>query len=354
MMMQVARALPPCYSTPQAAVNASGTGDTVILQPGAYESFIVDVDGLTIQGVYADAVFVDGAGGPFSIKVQDATGVTLEAMTLRDADSVVLLDDAGVGGGRDTALRTMLDTLLIYDYENHAVEMDVDSSVALQNCTLAGGEEHIEVTGSTSDTHDGNWIVIDPANTPAVTAGGGMAAYEDRLYVMPGGESQAFYVYDIDAGAWSNLANLPIMSNGTGCGPVSDGQGNLYALPGGKWDALESGLGTGATVNDSLVLDGDIYIAGDLTSAGSTSVANLARWDGSTWHDVGGGVSQAGGGAYLNAITADSNGTLCVAGNFDQAGAVASDYVACWSSGAWEALTDTLPRLADVSRFCCG
>ena len=101
----------PCYSTIQAAVDAAADGDTIHVQPGAYESFIVEgKDNLTLSGVHPDAVFVDGAGGPYAVKIKDATGISLTQMTLRDAVNVIALENAGVDGDRDPALLTRFNT----------------------------------------------------------------------------------------------------------------------------------------------------------------------------------------------------------------------------------------------------
>ena len=291
----------PCYSTIQAAVDAAADGDTLVVQPGAYESFVVDgVDNLTLSGAYADAVFVDGAGGPYAAKIQNASGVTLENMTLRDAQNAIVLQDAGVNGYDNPSLISNLQSLLIYDFSQHALSMNRASSARLSQCTLAGGKNHIEVTGSPDPGLDPAWdATLSTSGMPASSDGGGLASEGGVVYLAPGAGSNTFSAYDPGADAWSARANVPIQMTSGASNPAADGSGSVYLLPGSIWQAMGSGLGSGSAVNDSLTLGNDLYLAGDFSLAGGVTVAHLARWDGSAWHDVGGGVSKAGGGAYL-------------------------------------------------------
>ena len=73
-----------------------------------------------------------------------------------------------------------------------------------------------------------------------------------------------------------------------------------------QWEALFGaepgvGMGNGSTggtgrVNDAIVFDDGLgggpalYVGGAFLTAGGKAASNLARWDGSTWSDVGGGV----------------------------------------------------------------
>ena len=68
------------------------------------------------------------------------------------------------------------------------------------------------------------------------------------------------------------------------------------------------------------------------------AVHDLARWTGSEWQDVGGGVSRVNGydGVYALEPFDDGSGTvLYVGGFFDQAGSFASGNVARWSAAGW-------------------
>ncbi|MGD8626790.1 MAG: hypothetical protein PVJ34_19795, partial [Anaerolineae bacterium] len=330
----------PCYGTIQAAVDAAAGGDTVVVQPGAYESFVVDgLDNLTLSGTYTDAVFVDGAGGPYAAAIQNADGVTLEKMTLRDAQSAILLQDAGVGGYDNPSLISNLQSLLVYDFSDHALSMNRASSARLSQCTLAGGKNHVEVSGDPDPGLDPAWDeTLSTTGMPASSDGGGLTGEGGLVYLAPGAGSYAFSAYDPVADAWSARASVPIQMTSGASNPAADGSGNVYLLPGSIWEAMGSGLGGGSAVHDSLALGSDLYLAGNFTQAGGTTVAHLARWDGGAWHDVGGGVSKSGGGAYLAALAADGSGNLYVAGDFDQAGGVSASRVAYWDGAAWQAV----------------
>ncbi|QDU69628.1 hypothetical protein [Engelhardtia mirabilis] len=87
-----------------------------------------------------------------------------------------------------------------------------------------------------------------------------------------------------------------------------------------------------------------LYAGGDFTMAGGVPASNVARWDGSAWSDVGGGV---GGGPvnYVNAICSFDDGTgpaLYVGGRFATAGGVAADSIARFDGSTWTALSGGL------------
>lgn len=65
-------------------------------------------------------------------------------------------------------------------------------------------------------------------------------------------------------------------------------------------------------------------------------VSNVARWDGTTWSDVGGGVS--GGDAVVNALTVLDDGSgpaLYAGGRFTDAGGVGVSNIAKWNGATW-------------------
>lgn len=111
------------------------------------------------------------------------------------------------------------------------------------------------------------------------------------------------------------------------------------------WSALvsgEPGLGDGDTAADvrcAVVWDdglGDgpvLFAAGHIWSAHGEPVRNIARWDGTSWSDVGGGVD-----AVVNALAVMDDGggeQLYVGGQFDEAGGVVVSNLARWDGAAW-------------------
>src|ERR1700733_13285735 len=78
------------------------------------------------------------------------------------------------------------------------------------------------------------------------------------------------------------------------------------------WSALGNGLnGPGVTM---AFYQGDLYVAGVFSHAGTVNANNIAKWDGSTWSALGTGVN---GIVYSLAVY---NNELYVGGSFTYAG----------------------------------
>ena len=86
--------------------------------------------------------------------------------------------------------------------------------------------------------------------------------------------------------------------------------------------------GFNALVNAAVVDDsGNLYVAGNFTTAGSVSANRVAKWDGSAWSALGSGMNNA-----VNAL-AVSGWNLYAGGGFTMAGNKASAYVAVANIG---------------------
>jgi hypothetical protein len=113
---------------------------------------------------------------------------------------------------------------------------------------------------------------------------------------------------------------------------------------GADWGALGGGI-SGTSTSQVLALaefdDGTgpaLYVGGNFSSAGSVAASNIARWDGSTWTDVGGGTAGFSG-VFAFKVFDDGRGpALYAAGGFSSAGGVASRGVAKWDGSAWSAV----------------
>lgn len=107
----------------------------------------------------------------------------------------------------------------------------------------------------------------------------------------------------------------------------------------GQWSAMGTG-GAGATIGVQAfaqILSGSIYAGGDFTGMGGVAnTGRIARWDGSAWNEVGGGLSDR-----VYAIAVDTDGTsIYVGGDFLNAGGVANaDRIAKWDGSNWTALS---------------
>ncbi len=113
---------------------------------------------------------------------------------------------------------------------------------------------------------------------------------------------------------------------------------------GSSWTTLGGGIHGGFLNNpfvyDMAVYDGDLIVAGGFTLAGSTPVANVARWDGTTWHALGDGVTgtaTSGPSAAIYALTV-YHGDLIAGGDFTLAGGAPASNIARWDGSSWESL----------------
>ncbi len=267
----------PCYAGIQAAVDAAATGDVIQVQPGVYASFTIDgVNDITIRGVHADAVFVDGGDAPFAVKVQNATGVTLENLTLRNADDALYLDAAGVGGYQDAGKQIVLNQVLIYDFNSHAVAMDRTSSLKLTRTTLAGSDNHLHLYGATDPAMDASWSTPSVDSRTATSVNGGLFDDGAKLYFVD--DSGTIDVYDPASQTWSLL---PEPTQGLYAAATGDEQGRLWML---RRDP-DSGF-DGPVYAIAYVSANEIYVGGAFTHAGQVETPYLARWDGSAWQPV--------------------------------------------------------------------
>lgn len=110
---------------------------------------------------------------------------------------------------------------------------------------------------------------------------------------------------------------------------------------GSAWNAAGSGLGSATGYFVTLDKNtGDVYATGSFTAAGGVSNTNkIARWDGSAWNSVGGGVDT---GTDLREALVDDNGILYVTGNFSVIGGVNAANIAKFSGAGWSQLGDGL------------
>jgi hypothetical protein len=151
-----------------------------------------------------------------------------------------------------------------------------------------------------------------------------------------------------DGASWSPLSGLAPGVYSL----VMDSAGNLYVsgdFPttiGGttynyvaKWDgAAWSSLGSGLPYASTLAFDptGTLHAGGGMTTPHHGWVA---RWDGATWRPIG-----AGGWNHMNSVvsdmTIDSAGGLYEGGEFTMAGGQPVRYLAKWDGSTWQQLGD--------------
>ena len=164
--------------------------------------------------------------------------------------------------------------------------------------------------------------VHDDGSGPSLFVGGG--------FEMAGGLS-AKGVAEWDGASWSALPGLLLGPNGSVSSLATFDDGTGPALYAGGFFAF---LGTDP---------------GDRIS--------VAKWDGSEWSAVGGGVD--GGGVQALTVFDDGTGdALYAAGNFDTAGGVAANGIAKWDGTTWSPLGGgvdgggrTFPQIFDLETY---
>lgn len=117
---------------------------------------------------------------------------------------------------------------------------------------------------------------------------------------------------------------------------------------GTTWSPLGGGVGGSGLPSVSCLEvfdDGSgpaLFVGGNFSTAGGTTVNHIAKWNGTSWANVGGGVTQtglSGVGVSDMAVFDDGSGpALFVAGTFSHAGGVAVGNVAKWNGSTWSPL----------------
>jgi len=102
---------------------------------------------------------------------------------------------------------------------------------------------------------------------------------------------------------------------------------------GTNWTALGADLGDRG-VSSVAVIGTDVYVAGGFVNAGAITVNRVAKWNGSSWSALAGGLPSPTGqpGSVELAV---SGGNLIAIGDFTLAGGGPADRVAKWNGSAW-------------------
>src|SRR5690349_16088856 len=94
--------------------------------------------------------------------------------------------------------------------------------------------------------------------------------------------------------------------------------------------------GTTGVTRAIAAFNGELYVGGDLTSAGGLPASQLARWTGSRWDDLGAGMD-----GTVNALAVFDDGSgpaLYVGGSFITAGGLSARGIARWNGTSFTAV----------------
>jgi hypothetical protein len=123
---------------------------------------------------------------------------------------------------------------------------------------------------------------------------------------------------------------------------------DVYKQNGASWTGITSFFdGTVSCIE--VVADGTLIVGGAFAKNGSTVLNGLARWNGSSWSAVGGGLHS---GASVADIECLPDGRIVVVGNFDSAGGTLAKNAAIWNHSQWSSLgggISDFPRAVEFS-----
>ncbi len=191
-------------------------------------------------------------------------------------------------------------------------------------------------------------------------SGTGPALYAGGAFTTAGGAT-VNYLAKWDGVSWSPVGGgmngvvraLETFDDGSGAGPMLYAAGS-FTMAGGvpakyiaRWDGSSwSELGSGtsgivfalASFDDGSGGGPRLYAGGFFTAAGGVAAANIARWNGSSWSPLGSGVDST---VLAFTVFDDGSGAgpaLYVGGAFTTAGGVAAQRIARWDGSSWSAL----------------
>ncbi|MEZ4652848.1 MAG: hypothetical protein R3E12_04380 [Candidatus Eisenbacteria bacterium] len=136
-----------------------------------------------------------------------------------------------------------------------------------------------------------------------------------------------------------DLVNDLVVYNGelvvVGSGGPPRGAGSIYVSDGAQWRTI---LSTDRDVKAALVYNGELYVGGGFM----VNYSRIAKWNGTNWSSVGGGVSSA---IYDLAVY---DGKLVAGGAFTVAGGVLAYKVAAYDGSLWSAVGSGFEPFDDV------
>ncbi len=165
-------------------------------------------------------------------------------------------------------------------------------------------------------------------NTVNAIAVSGSNIYIAGNFLNAGGDANADYIAKLDGGTWAALGATPLTGPSQHRCQLLDQRSTQGATfecrreyqhrqnrPMGWIDMVGPGHWPGATVVAIALSGEDVYAGGLFTDAGGNPSADkIAKWDGTSWSALGGGLS-----SFVNTI-AVSGSNVYVGGNFLNAG----------------------------------
>lgn len=137
----------------------------------------------------------------------------------------------------------------------------------------------------------------------------------------------------IAGGTWNTLDGVTI---------TADYSFAKWTRATGTWEPIFEGVPASEVSQMVVAPDGTLYVGGSWSSffdgTDTIETQGVVKWDGSSWSEVGGGLTSDFGSPFVRSMVVDNDGNLYVGGTFHQAGGVGAPGVAKWDGSSWSAL----------------
>lgn len=136
-----------------------------------------------------------------------------------------------------------------------------------------------------------------------------------------------------DAAALAD-GRVVVVGDFSGCGNVISPRIAIYRPASNDWEAFPNtaSLPPATAITRVATSGNTIYVGGDFTSIDGVAARRIARWNGSAWSEVGGGVN----GTVLALLAVGTE--LYAAGSFTEAGGINANGIARFDGAAWQTL----------------
>jgi hypothetical protein len=121
---------------------------------------------------------------------------------------------------------------------------------------------------------------------------------------------------------------------------TDDYDATIRAWDGSAWQTMGGRLTGGSfltTITGITVYNGELIVAGNFTLAEGAPCNRIARWTGSAWEALGGGVGEGYDNTEVHALVVYNN-ELVAGGDFVVAGSTECENVARWNGSQWQPL----------------
>ncbi len=189
-------------------------------------------------------------------------------------------------------------------------------------------------------------------------AANGSTVYATGIFVTAGGVS-APHLASWDGSTWSSVgggllgfgyavqyASGKLWVGGSFTKVGSTPANCIAGWDGSTWSVLNGGVN--GPVNAIAVAGSDVYVGGDMSGAGAIPANHLARWNGTTWNGFGSEANASVSADAVRVIKAFSSTSVFAAGNFTYAGGNPAGCIARWDGQTWSNLGGGFPGLGYV------